>query len=371
MVLKSIVIRNFKIHTYTNINFCDKINYLIGGNGQGKTSILEAVYYLCTSRNFNSKNDSEYVNHNNEFFEVQGVFDNLTENKVSLQYSLKDTKKVLIVDGKHIYRASDLIGKYPVVVLTPGDHFITQGSPSERRRFVDSIISQANQTYLQYLLDYNRTLKQRAMLLNIIKETKDRSLIPQLNAWSDKLIITGAGIIRHRIDFINEFVKYVVKSYELIMEDRETPDILYDYLNDENTDIEIDVKFRKLLDQKIDEEIKRGINLTGPHRDDFIFNINGQNLKKYGSQGQHKTFQIMLRFAEYFYLKDTMGRNPVFLMDDVFGELDAHRASRISEHLAELGQTFITLTDFSNFIYLKKTDQDKVFNIYNGKVEYA
>ena len=152
------------------------------------------------------------------------------------------------------------------------------------------------------------------------------------------------------------------------MEDKEKPDIIYDYLNDENSDIDIDIKFRKLLSQKMNEEIKRGINLTGPHRDDFLFKINGQNLKKYGSQGQHKTFQIMLRFAEYYYLKDTMGRNPVFLMDDVFGELDVHRASKISAHLAELGQT---LTDFSNFTYLKKSDKDRVFNISNGKVEYA
>jgi DNA replication and repair protein RecF len=126
-----------------------------------------------------------------------------------------------------------------------------------------------------------------------------------------------------------------------------------------------------LLQKRTNDEIKRGINLVGPHRDDFIFKINDFELKKYGSQGQHKTFQIMLRFAEYFYLKDIIGRSPIFLMDDIFGELDAYRASKISEHLGELGQAFITLTDFSNFTYLKKSENDKVFKIYNGKAEYA
>ena len=371
MILKYIELRNFKIHTDTIINFCDKINYLIGGNGQGKTSILEAIYYLCTSKNFNSKNDSEVVNFNNQFFEVQGTFDNLTENKVRIQYSLKDTKKVLIVDGKHIYKASDLIGKYPVVVLTPGDHYITQGSPSERRRFVDSIISQANQTYLQFLIDYNKTLKQRAVLLNRIREDKENDLFTQLNAWSEKLILSGTELIKHRIIFITEFVKYVIKSYELVMEEKEKPEIIYEYLIDENKEHDIEQQFRYMLQKRTNDEIKRGINLVGPHRDDFIFKINGFDLRKYGSQGQHKTFQIMLRFAEYFYLKDIIGRSPIFLMDDIFGELDAYRASKISGHLGELGQAFITLTDFSNFTYLKKSGSDKVFKISNGKAEYA
>jgi DNA replication and repair protein RecF len=122
---------------------------------------------------------------------------------------------------------------------------------------------------------------------------------------------------------------------------------------------------------KHNEEIRRGTNLVGPHRDDFIFRINGRDLKKYGSQGQHKTFQIILRFAEYFYLKETIGREPIFLMDDVFGELDAYRAGKISEHLIDLGQAFITLTDFSNFAYLKKSDSDKVIKVFNGKTVYA
>jgi DNA replication and repair protein RecF len=371
MTLKKIELKNFKIHTDTSLDFSEKINYIIGGNGQGKTTILEAIYYLCTSKNFNSRADSEFVNFNNSVFEVSGTFNNISENLVKVFYSVNDAKKYLLVNGKQIYRAAELIGKYPVVILTPADHSITQGSPSERRRFVDSIISQASQTYLQFLLEYNKTLKQRAILLNRLKETNESGLFSELDAWSEKLVIAGSGLIIHRKKFVNEFNIYLHDSYNKILNNKEIPEIVYSFLNEEDTESDIEKKFRNILFQKRNDELRRSSNLIGPHRDDFIFSINGFDLKKYGSQGQHKTFQIMLRFAEFNYLKDSTGRNPIFLMDDVFGELDASRAGMVSEHLGEIGQAFITLTDFSDFSYLKKTNKDLVIKVFNGKAAYA
>jgi DNA replication and repair protein RecF len=260
---------------------------------------------------------------------------------------------------------------YPLVILTPADHNITQGSPFERRKFIDSVISQSSQTYLKLLLDYNKTLRHRAVLLNQLKETNEVNLLSQLDAWSEKLILSGTELFKHREKFVREFIIYVRSSYSFIMEGDEEPEIIYEYLNDETLENDIEKRFRNNMILKHNEEIRRGTNLVGPHRDDFIFRINGRDLKKYGSQGQHKTFQIILRFAEYFYLKETIGREPIFLMDDVFGELDAYRAGKISEHLIDLGQAFITLTDFSNFAYLKKSDSDKVIKVFNGKTVYA
>ena len=163
---------------------------------------------------------------------------------------------------------------------------------------------------------------------------------------------------------------YVKDSYEMIMENKEEPEINYEYLEKYlNNDVE--EYFYSLIKRKREEEIRRGTNLVGPHRDDYNFNINSLELKKYGSQGQHKTFQIALRFAQFFYLKERMRKLPIFLMDDVFGELDAFRASKISEHLKDIGQAFITLTDLSDFSQLKKTDTDCLIQVKNGVAVYA
>ncbi|MDP4175675.1 MAG: DNA replication and repair protein RecF [Bacteroidota bacterium] len=377
MILRSILLKNFRIHQNTQVEFSDGINYIVGGNGQGKTSILEAVYYLCTTKGYNSVADGEVVSFNETFFEVSGTFRDLTENNLRIYYTLEDNRKYFFVDGKQIYRASSIIGKYPVVILTPEDHSITQGSPGDRRKFVDSVISQSSETYLQILLDYNRTLRQRSSLLAQIKESRDRSLLDQLDAWSQKLVQCGSELIKHRIRFVSEFNGYVNDSYNLIMSSAEQPSITYEYLegnslegNGQETG-KIEEQFTLLLEKKRDDELRRAVNLVGPHRDEFIFRINNMELKKYGSQGQNKTFQISLRFAQFFYLKDSLSKSPVFLMDDVFGELDTYRAQKISGYLQNLGQAFVTMTDFSNYSYLSRNQDDYLIKVHEGQAAYG
>ena len=192
MILKKIVLTNFRIHQKTELEFSESKNYIIGGNGQGKTSILEAISYLCTTKNFNSCSDIEVVKFENPFFDVTGEFKRLIENNVRIYYTLEDSKKHIFVDGKQVFKASEIIGSYPVVILTPEDHKITQGSPGDRRKFIDSIISQASSTYLKILMDYNKILKQRASLISQIKETGRRNLIEQLDVWTDQLVKTGS-----------------------------------------------------------------------------------------------------------------------------------------------------------------------------------
>ncbi len=370
MILRNLELKNFRLHLYTKLNFSDKKNYIIGGNGQGKTTILEAIYYLCTSKNF-SLYDLETVNFNSNFFQIEGAFQGLTENKIKVMFNQEEGKKGFFVNSKQVYRTSEIIGKFPIVILTPSDHNITQGTPGDRRKFFDSIISQASQTYLQTLLDYTKTARQRYSLLNQMKETGNRNLLEQLDAWTEKLVITGTEIINSRIKFLSEFQNYLKNSYRIIMAEDEEPAIEYECLNNKADIDELEDSFRQLIKEGIEDEIRRGTNLFGPHRDEYKFKLNNIDLRKYGSQGQHKTFQVMLRFAEYFYLKEKLGNNPIFLMDDVFGELDAYRAGKISEHLEDLGQTFITLTDFSNFSYLKKTENDMIIKVNNGATAYA
>ncbi|MGA7719900.1 MAG: DNA replication and repair protein RecF [Ignavibacteriaceae bacterium] len=370
MVLSSIYLKNFRIHQDTQLSFSGQLNYIIGGNGQGKTSILEAIYYLCTTKSSIAKFDNEAVKFRENEFEIIGKFRELTENTTRLFYSLKENKKYCFQNGKQISRSADIIGKFPIVLLAPADHSITQGSPIERRKFIDSVISQASETYLNLLLDYNKTLRHRASLLYRIKEERTKILFDELDAWTLKLINSGSEIIRHRLKFIDEFNIYMHDSYEKIMENIELPEVKYSYL-DECVEEKIEVLFKKQIDAKKTDELRRAANLCGPHRDDFVFLINGINLKIFGSQGQHKTFQTALRFAQFFYLKERTGKTPIFLLDDVFGELDKERSQKISEYLKSVGQVFITLTDITNFSFLNREENDSLIYINGGKVAYA
>lgn len=370
MILKSIELRNFRLHKNTHISFSDRLNYIIGGNGQGKTTILEAVYFLCTTKSINQASDSDVVNFKEKEFQITGFFSDLTDNKVRFFYNMDNPRKNYFLDEKQIYRSSSVIGKFPVVTLTQSDHSITAGSPSERRKLVDSIISQASSTYLTILLEYNKTLRQRSALLSQIRETRNPALYEQLDAWTDSLIISGSEIIKHRKQFVSEFENYVRQAYKRIMGSEEIPVIEYSYLNGIKSD-KIKDEFEKQIANKRNDELNRASNLIGPHRDDFIFKTNNNELRKFGSQGQHKTFQIALRFAQFFYMKDALGKSPIFLLDDVFGELDSFRASKISEFLQEVGQALITLTDFSKIENLHKNETDNVIKVNNGTIAYV
>ena len=370
MILTSVKLSNFRIHKRTELEFSEKLNYLVGGNGQGKTSILESIYYLCTTKSFETKTDGEVVTFGEYSFEINGEFKDITENNVRVNYLSNENKKLYFLNDKQLTRSSEVIGMFPVVLLTPADHSITQGTPGERRKFVDSVISQASNTYLQGLLDYNKTLRQRSSLLSRMREGADRQMLNELDSWSEKLVQAGTEIIKQRINFINDFNPFIMESYSKIMGKTEVPGISYKFLNNFDGD-NIKERFELLLSEKRNDELRRATNLVGPHKDDFILSINDLNLKTYGSQGQHKTFQAVLRFAEFFYLKNVTGKTPIFLLDDVFGELDANRAGSISLYLKEVGQAFVTLTDFGNFKFLTKESDDKVIKLQNGTFAYA
>ena len=370
MVLNFIELNNFRLHKKTKLELSKNINYIIGGNGQGKTSILEAIYYLCTTKSINQSSDVDAVTFNEDFFEITGGFSEFTKNKVRVFFERHTNKKNIFLDEKQVYRASDLIGKFPVVALLQSDHAITQGSPAERRRFVDSIIAQSSATYLKLLLDYNKILRHRSSLLSKIKEYSSNELLDHLEAWTKSLVNTGSEVIKHRLKFIEEFNGYIQKPYTHIMGKKEFPQIVY---NSDAGIVEEKVSYefeQKLIAVK-NNELRRARNLVGPHRDDFDFFIDNLELKKFGSQGQNKTFQIALRFSQFFYLNDKLGVTPLFLMDDVFGELDSYRAERISNYLGEIGQAFITMTDFSRLEKLNKSDVDLVINVDNGTTTYA
>lgn len=369
MILTAVQLKNFRCHKDISLNFSESLNYIVGGNGQGKTAILEAIYYLCTTKSHNTNSDSEVLKFGEDVFEISGQFKDLVNDVVRIIYSSGENKKSYLQNGKHKYRLSEIIGNYPIVLLTPADHSITFGYPNDRRKFIDSIYCQASSAYLGLLIDYNKTVRQRTSLLNSITENRNQNT-SELDAWTQQLLETGLELIEYRKNFFGEIEPFVKHAYKEILNGEENPGLKYFFLGGYNGE-NIRERFVELLEAKRDDELRRCACLVGPHKDDFVFDINGINLKTFGSQGQHKTFQVALRFAEFFYLKEKTGKSPIFLLDDVFGELDVARSVRISENLRKVGQTFITLTDFTNISYLSKQSTDTVIRLMNGKAIYA
>lgn len=370
MNLKLLKLKNFRLHKNSSIEFSDNLNYILGGNGQGKTSILEAVYYISTTKSYIASSDYEAVSFSENFFDVEAEISDLTENKIKLTYNALNNKKDITLNDKNVYSAASIIGKFPIVIITQSDYKITLGAPADRRKFIDSIISQASETYLNVLLEYQKTLRQRSSLLNQIKETNNSDLFKQLDVWTETLVSRGTEIVKHRLKFVRLFNDYISTCYRKIMNDTEKPIIKYSFNNCEDEN-KIESVFIEELEKLREQELRRATNLVGPHRDDFLFYINDYELKSFGSQGQNKTYQIALKFGQFFFLKDILGKTPMFLMDDVFGELDSFRANKISEYLNDIGQAFITLTDFSNFGHLNKSANDKIIKVEQGKVSYA
>lgn len=369
MFLKWIKFENFRIYDSATIEFSDGLNFIVGGNGQGKTSVLESIYMYCTTKSFRTSSDSELVRFNCDSYSFNGQLLDTVNHNLRIFYSLNESKKTYFKDSKPVHKATEIIGKFPVVLLTPDDHSITAGYSIERRKFVDSVISQSSEMYLNHLLDYNKTLRQRADLLTKIRETGRRELIDQLDAWTEKLVQTGVELINYRRKFINELDPFIKKAYSLISNKKEAPSIYYKTISDDQSDLSR--FFTEKLNSLQKAEIAKGANLAGPHKDDFVLYINDKELRTYGSQGQHKTFQVSLRFAQFFYLKEKLGKNPFFLLDDVFGELDTERSVAISDFLREIGQAFITLTDFSNYKFLKRSADDRLISVDKGSFYYG
>lgn len=361
MILNKIILKNFRLHDNTELYPAKRVNFIVGKNAQGKTTILEAIYLICTTKSYLTNYFSEIVNYNATNFEVIANLETLTNNKLRIYFDKGENKKYIFKDDKSIKNITEYIGVFPVILLTPDDHEISKGSPKNRRKFVDGFLSQIKPSYLSTYIDYNNILKNRSILLSNYKEKKEKKVYDELIFWTERLANTGEYLIQERLEWINNFNKYLNKFYNQIVDKKEKPEIKYKLSFNGNS-------LKNTLFKNLDTEILKSQNLFGPHRDDLIFYINDYELKNYGSQGQHKTFLTSLKFAQYFFYKDLYNKDSIFLMDDVFGELDSVRSRKIAEYLNQIGQAFITLTDFSDYKFLKTLSDDAIFTVENGVV---
>lgn len=338
------------------MEFGEGLNVLLGNNGQGKTNVLEAISYLSLTKSFYAANDSTVLQLEKDVLEVRGAMltDNSIEHSIRVAYS-RAGEKQFTVNGANPETLASVIGRFPIVVLSPENNAITFGGPMERRKFIDLLLSQISRAYLEDILEYRRVLKQRNRLLADAKIEQRYS--PELiEPWTKGLVQYGARIIKHRREFVLEFQEYVNRAYRnLVSNDAigdEIPGLEYTSLPGllgQNSTEAIAACFTEELDRRNFEERKRGTTLVGPHRDDLYLTIDGISVQHYASQGQHKTMLVALKIAEFFYLKERREETPIFLLDDVFSELDEQRSTSLLKTVTPLGQIFITTTDESVF----------------------
>jgi len=365
MRLLSLDLISFRNYLNISIQFNHGRNILIGRNAQGKTNLLEAIYLLCLTRSFRTIIDKELVNFRNDKCTIKGEFilDNGNTKKVIFYYD--PLGKKISVNRKKIEPFSKYIGQFPVIVSSPEEYSLTSGPPAERRRFLDILLSQMSKKYIQDLQDYYRILKQRNELL-----TNQRYSLQYLKMiiepWNQSFIEIGSRIIKERIAFCDKFKDEVSKIYLELTNSCENINIKYKSKIKIDNSETIAESFKSELAEIQILEIERGKTLLGPHRDDVIFMINENELRKFGSRGQHKTVLIAMAIAEFKLIKEKINETPIILIDDLFSEIDKFRIIQIMEQLQDLGQTFISTTlDKSNF---KSYDNLTYFQIENGNI---
>jgi DNA replication and repair protein RecF len=373
MTVEKIHLWCFRNHRETEISFYHQSNILVGKNGQGKTNILEALSYLCLTKSFFGAQDATVLMIGEPSFCIEGSFTlrNGHSAVVHTAFTATTNEKNVTVNAIKLKKRSDHIGQFPVVVLSPEHTAITMGGPAERRRFIDLAIAQSSSLYLDDIMEYRKILRQRNSILAEVK-ARHTQVPESINAWNESFLRYAGSIIHRRRIFLEQFSERVVTAYRTLTGAEEIPWI--EYIPDregKNAD-EIRSELERELIEKQGDEIRIGTTLVGPHRDEIRFTLNNQEIRKYASQGQHKTFLIALKIAEFQSLKELCTETPIVLLDDVFSELDEERTQQLIEQVAGLGQTFITTTE-NTFVdkWISTGRHTTKIDVINGTASYV
>ncbi len=337
MIIESLILKNFRAHAASEIEFSDGINIIHGPNGAGKTNLLEAIHYLCLTKSFLTSSDQYVLRRNEPFFQIDGSFTGERRHHldVRLIYAGRDGKRVFI-NGSPIDRLSRLVGQLPVVVYSPEDQSLTTGGPEERRRFLNNIISQSSPVYLSEVMRYRRTLRQRNEILFRGRRGREPINEDVLATYTESLVQSGTAILASRRDFLVCFSEMLRNAYVQLRAVVEEPVMVYRPFReniDSWTTESIQDRFRLALGETKDRERERGSTLIGPHRDEVVFFLNDMDVRRYASQGQHRTFGLAMKLAQFEYLRQQTGEAPIMLLDDIFDNLDQDRISIFLEIL--------------------------------------
>ncbi len=339
MILKKLHLYNFKNFTEKKFSFSETLNAFVGNNGVGKTNVLDAINMLAFGKSYFSVTLNQIVRHGENEFAVKGVFIDETgvEEKIQLQYK-KGEKKILKRNEKVYERMADHIGLISIVMISPYDRDLISEGGEIRRKFLDKIISQFDKGYLADLTDYYKILSQRNSLLKYFAFNNAFDPVT-LEVYNEKLHLLGSRIYQVRKEFIKKFRPFLQEKYRWLSSGSEQVDIVYKTTLNEKP-------LKVLLEENLDRDRLLQHTTQGIHRDDLIFLIDGYPIRKFGSQGQQKSYLIALKLAEYESLKEQKKGSPVLLFDDIFDKLDPGRVKQIVRWVENntFGQVFLTDT---------------------------
>lgn len=365
MILKNIKLKNYRNYEDLDLNFSPNINIIYGNNAQGKTNLLESIYVLAFTKSHRIFSDNNLIMKNKKNCLLYGKLDdNGIDNYLKIQ--LDDNQKKIYIDNKNIKKISNYISKMNVIIFFPEDLYIIKGNPKERRKFLDNEITQFVNGYYELINDYNKILKIRNDFLKKIHNNENINK-EYFNIINNYLIQKGSIIIRTRYKFINQINKYVEKIFYNIMRLKKFNIKYNNCLNISSLEENIEEIFKNKLQINYENDIKNGTTSIGPHRDDFLFCIENNDIKEFGSQGQQRIAIITFKLAELLLFQNNKRVNPILLLDDVFSELDDRKKNNLLKYINNNIQVIITTTDL-NKIDKNLLKKSRKIKISNGKV---
>ena len=359
MFIKKLQMLNYRNYNVLDINLGPHVNVFMGDNAQGKTNILEGIYYCAFARSHRTSKDRELINWNadNALLSVMVGRERL-DKRIDISI-LKDGKKAIQINKIKIKKIGELFGNFNVVMFSPEDLKIIKDSPGVRRKFIDMELCQLNPKYYYNLVQYNKVLNERNSILRNRNINKDI-----LDVYDMQLVEFGYNIIIDRLEYIQKLNKYSAKIHSEITSGKEK--IEFKYISTIKDLENIKENFYSLLEKNRVRDCERGITSVGPHRDDFTVLINDIDTKSYGSQGQQRTAVLTIKFSSLKIIKELTGEHPVLLLDDVLSELDFSRKRYILSTIGDI-QTIITCTGIED-LYEYLDDKSKVFKVKDGEI---
>ncbi len=359
MYLKSLSLFNYKNIEEKSFTFDAKINCFVGKNGQGKTNILDAIYNLAYGKSYFNPLAVQNIRHGQDFFVIDGIFEKNNKEEQIVCSLKKGQKKILKRNAKPYERFADHIGFIPLVIISPSDQDLIVDGSETRRKFMDGVISLLDSVYLQEILNYQKIVQQRNALLKyfFINRTFDPET---LEIYNEQLQDLGHNIHQKRIEFIEKFVPIFNHYHKKITNSAEEVQVKYDSQL-------FDKPMNVLFEENLAKDRAVQYTTVGVHKDDLLFEIQEHPIKKFGSQGQQKSFLIALKLAQFDFIKKQSGVAPILLFDDIFDKLDAHRVAKIVEMVNDetFGQLFISDThaDRTEEIVKQTLQSYKIFTI--------